>query len=778
MLHRFFHHIGTFSVQYRWLVVAIWVIGSIAAVRTLPSLASQVNNDNSAFLPSSAPSMRAESLAAPLGLNPDAAQVLIVADRPNGRLGVADQAALQRVVTAASHVPHVVSVREIGISPGGQAAQILATAHVNLANFNEETHLVDDLKGVITRTSLPSGLQLHLAGGIATNVANQHQSKRTGNRVQMLSILFIIVLLFLVYRSLVAPLLTLLPAALVLGVSGSFIGALGTTGVLKISEVTQVLLIVLVLGAGTDYGLFLVFRVKEELRRGLDHRAAVIRAVERVGESITASAGTVILALLSLLLASFGIYHDLGLPLALGIAVMLLAGLTFLPALLAIFGRAVFWPSRPTVGQSQEGWWGKVASRIVTKPAVALGIGIVVFGGLAGAISGYHAAGFGGALSAPKGSDAAVGNAALAKYFPKTSANPTNLILRYPKSVWSDPVEIVKAERVLAASGEFSKLIGPLDPTGVAISPSQLAILHKELGNPRLIPPLPPAGKGITLADYEAYRATADLIGRGGHTIQFEASLRAGAAGSTAAMNAVPAIRATLASAAKSSGATASGVAGEAPALYDVSSISDHDMVHIVPIAIIAIGLLLALVMRSLVAPLYLIASVALSYLAALGLAVLLFIEIGGGAGLTFLLPFLMFIFLLALGEDYNILMMTRIREESLYKRIREAVTHATAATGPTITSAGLVLAGTFAVLGFSGGGGPTGSQIQDIGFGLAIGILMDTFLVRTILVPSTVAILGRVNWWPSRLSREHHLQEDNRPSPGTSAQLKALVEE
>ena len=166
--------------------------------------------------------------------------------------------------------------------------------------------------------------------------------------------MFIIVLLLLIFRSVLAPILTLLPAAFALAVSTRFIGGLGAHG-LKISEITELLLIVLLLGAGTDYGLFLVFRVREELRSGMEAKAAVEHALVRVGESITASAGTVMFALLSLLLASFGIYHDLGIPLALGIAVMLIAGLTLLPALLAIFGRLVFWPSRFTPRPRAEG---------------------------------------------------------------------------------------------------------------------------------------------------------------------------------------------------------------------------------------------------------------------------------------------------------------------------------------------------------------------------------------------------------------------------------------
>jgi RND superfamily putative drug exporter len=238
-----------------------------------------------------------------------------------------------------------------------------------------------------------------------------------------------------------------------------------------------------------------------------------------------------------------------------------------------------------------------------------------------------------------------------------------------------------------------------------------------------------------------------------GQTVQFETGLKAGDPSTTAAMNAIPAVRAKAAAVAGSIGAADYGVGGEAPAIYDISSISNSDLATVIPIAIVVIGILLALVMRSLVAPLYLILSVGLSYLAALGLSVLLFVEIAGDGGLVFFLPFLMFIFLLALGEDYNILVMSRIREEAQRLPLKEAVSRALVATGTTVTSAGLVLGGTFSV--FAIVGAQQGStQFRDVGAGLALGVLMDTFLVRTLLVPSTVVLLGRWNWWPSAMSR------------------------
>ncbi len=291
------------------------------------------------------------------------------------------------------------------------------------------------------------------------------------------------------------------------------------------------------------------------------------------------------------------------------------------------------------------------------------------------------------------------------------------------------------------------------------MTPAQYATLHAKLGPAKALPAAPPPGTAVPAALYQSYRATSNYVSADGRTVQYSTGLKAGNPGNTPALNAVPAIRIAATKVARSVGATDSGVGGEAPALYDISAISNSDLQRVVPIAILVIGLLLALVLRSLVAPLYLIASVGISFLAALGLSVLLFIKIGGSGGLVFFMPFLMFIFLLALGEDYNILVMTRIREEAHQLSLRDAVTRALTATGTTVTSAGLVLAGTFVVFGLVAGRGAGGGQFRDIALGLALGILMDTFLVRTLLVPSTVVLLGRWNWWPSWMSRPGAVQ-------------------
>ena len=667
-------------------------------------------------------------------------------------------AALQRAATDLKQVPTVKSVVNRGTSPNGKAAQLLVVSSVTPFDQTGTKKLVDNLQSALGKVGFPSDLQVNLSGSVATNVANQEQSNKQGNQIQSASILFILVLLILIFRSLLAPFITLLGPIFALGISSTVHRGPRLAGAEDLFF-TQILLIVLLLGAGTDYGLFLVFRVREEMLGGRTPHEAVANAMARVGESITASAGTVVVALLTLTLASFGIYHDLGIPLAIGMLVMLLAGLTLLPALLAIFGRALFWPSKTAPREHREGTWGRIAGRLVRRPALTLCIGVVIFAGLSLFTLGFKSGGFGGKVTAPAGTGAAKGNAAVAANFPQASANPTNVIMAFPKSVWSNPTQVEAADKGLAATGDFSALSGPLNPNGITLTGTQLTQLHQELGmSPKQLAataPVPPADSPVPADEYEAYVALARYVSTNGQTVGWYSSLKAGGPQSTAALSAIPAIRTAVTQVGHQAGATASGVAGEAPALYDVSSISGADLVHIIPVAVIAIGLVLILVLRSLIAPLYLIVSVVLSYLASLGLAVVFFMKLGGKEGIVFLLPFLMFVFLLALGEDYNILVMTRIREEAGKRPLREAVVRAVGATGPTVTSAGLVLAGTFAVLAVVGGKGSTGASIREIGFGLAVGILLDTFVVRTVLVPSTVALLGRWNWWPSSLGRK-----------------------
>jgi putative drug exporter of the RND superfamily len=749
-VHRFYAAMGRFAVRFRWLIVAAWVAAAVLANLFLPSLTSVATQDNASLLPASSPSAQAARMAAPfqgVGQTP----VPVIVARASGTLTAADLAATGRLAASLARVPHVQRVRDLGASRDARAVQLQALAIINASTDGPAQQLVAGLRHAIAASALPGDLRAHLAGQVAAQADASRASDRAVNLAQEASIGFILVLLLVVFRSLLAPVLTLAPAVLVAQLAGPVIAEASKAG-LKVSSLTWIMLLILTLGAGTDYGLFLVFRVREELRAGHAPRDAVTQALSRVGESITFSAATVIAALLTLVLAAFGLYSSLGAPLAIAIALMLAAGLTLMPALLAIFGRAAFWPSKTKPGAQRLGWWGRTAGRIVTRPAATLAFGLAVFGGLATVALWYTPAGFGAAPGAPRGSDSAAGDALLAAHFPVTSGNPTIVLLRLPVSAWADPAPAARAERLLAASPVFRGVTGPLDVNGVTVTAAQLSALHARLGAPRALPAVPPPGTGART--WAAYRAESQFISPDGRTILFDAGLSAGDPDGDAALHQVPAIRAAVARAARAAGATSYGVAGDAAATYDVSRVSDADLLHIFPVAIIVIAILLALVMRSLVAPVYLIASVAISYLAAFGLAVLLFQILAGGGGLNYFIPFLMFVFLLALGEDYNILVMARIREEAGDIPLRQAVTQALERTGSTVTSAGLVLAGTFGVFAVVESGQPGGAIYRDILASLAIGILMDAFLVRTLLVPATVALLGRWNWWPSAHGR------------------------
>jgi putative drug exporter of the RND superfamily len=728
-------------------------VATVLLVVCLPSLSSVEKSSNSQFLPSTAASVRADQLAEPF--NPQTTStVTLVASADHGSLSGPDDAAVVRAEQAMRSIPRVASVVDLGASADGRARRAQVQLAVQPGSTDKvAVDTVTGLRSTFTTSGAPPGLALHLTGGVAAAVDQQSQNGHTQTLTELLSVLFILALLFLTFRALLAPFVALLPSVVAMFAAGPVIAVSAHLGV-QVSDLTPILLTVVLLGAGTDYGLFLIFRVREELRRGKPVDEAVSFSLCKVGESISFSGLTVIGALAAVVVATFGLYKGLGPALAIGIAVALLANLTLLPALLAVLGRSVFWPRIPTVGQHSGGAWGRIAAKVVGRPVVTLIAGLAIFGGLALSMLAYAPSGFGDP-PAPASSDSGQGQAVLATAFPSSDSDPTAVVFHLPSSVWNDPGVLSTALHGLAASSQFNSVTSVLDPNGVVVTPAELADAHRQLaafGQADQLPVAIPRGVSLTPAEYTAYKESAQFISTDGTTIEYQTSLRAGPSTSTAAADAIPAVRTVVTGVARDIGATTSGVSGYASDAADVGSISSNDLMRIFPIVMIVLALLLAIVLRSLVAPLYLVVSVGLSYLASLGLAVLVFELIGGQDGINFVLPFFMFIFIMALGQDYNILVMTRIREEAHHAPIKVAVRRAVEATGTTVTSAGLILAGTFGVLTATGG-----TQVQEIGLGLAAGILLDTFFVRTLLVPSVVVLLGRWNWWPSKLSHEDH---------------------
>lgn len=738
--------LARFDIRFRWLIVAMWIVAVIAGTHFLPSLSSVTNANNVQFLPSSSPSVEAGKLASPFqGNNNPSGTAVIVASTSSGPLTGADLDAIARVEREARRVPGVAQVRDEGTSKDGRAVEALVTVTSQVSNSNTaSTDVVDGIRAVFGQVGAPAGLTFHLTGALAVSVdaSNTHAGS-----IAIFTLLFVVLLLFVVYRALLAPLVTLIPAALAVVLSGPLIAEVVKAG-LTVPSVAQQLLIVLLLGAGTDYGLFLAFREREEIRRGAGPHEALVTAVSRVGHAITYSGLTVVAALLTLLLAPFAIYRGLGPALAIGIAVMLAAALTLTPALLAIFGRAAFWPTHPQSGEEREGLWGRFAERVVRHPAITLCAGVLLFAALAAGLIGYRTAGL-TASSAPVGSDSAAGAAVLAAHFPKATVGSDQLLLQFNRPVWDQPSVLSKAQDQLAQAAVFRSITGPLGTGRGSMTAAHLASLHRLLGPADRLPASPPGGSPVSPQTYQAYRTTSQFISPDGRTVQYYAVLQAGPVGSPAAAGSVPQARATLAAVARSTGASANGVAGQDASAYDINSASTHSLEVVIPVVLALILLLLALLLRSLVAPWYLALTVGLSYLASLGFAMLVFVHLGGSGGLIFVLPLLMFVFSMALGEDYNILVISRIREDADTRpSLRDAITHAIGITGGTVTSAGLILAGTFAVLGLAGGS----SEAQQLGFSIAFGVVLDTFFVRTLLVPSIAMLLGDWNWWPSKL--------------------------
>jgi RND superfamily putative drug exporter len=743
--------LGRLVVRFRYPIVLAWVAATVVSLVAFPSLGSVIKSMTiSDYVPPDTPSAEAVRLATPFQ-NTRYASSIIVAARDSGALTSADQAALDQLEERVRAMPHVKVVRDLSLSPDGAARQAEVQADVPSDGTGAGATLVRDIRSAFVQMNAPAGLRAHLTGDLAIAVDTEDAARASQSAAQRLTYLLIIVLLLLAFRALLAPLLTLIPAAMALALSEPVIaGAVTRLGV-QASSITQIVLIVLVLGAGTDYGLFLTYRVREELRRGHDPKDAVARALQSVGETITFSALTVIAALSTLVFAQFTSYQSLGPALAIGIAVMLLAGLTLLPALLAIFGRAAFWPTSTAtrVDASARGW-GRLTAALVRRPAITLGLGMILFVGLAIGQVGTTLAGFGAVTSNLSGADSSDGTAVIAAHYPTAGQTPTAILLQFPQSVWTRLDDLAKAERELGAISAIRTVLGPLNPNGAPVPVAQLTSLHDQLGDPHALPTTPPPGGTIGLQDYNAYRALSQYVSADGNTVRFLAILRDGSS-TPAALDAIPSLRTSVEAAARAGGASQSAVFSRNAFTYDILHTSERDLRLIIPIVAALIALLLAIVLRSLVAPFYLVASVVLSYLAALGLVALVFVHLGDNNGMNFIVPFVLFVFLMALGSDYNILVMRRIREEAEKRPLREAVREALARTGGTITAAGMILAGTFAVLAVTA----TNEQNRQFGFGVAAGILMDTFLIRTLLVPALVVLLGRYNWWPARLARK-----------------------
>jgi len=506
----------------------------------------------------------------------------------------------------------------------------------------------------------------------------------------------VVVILLLTYRS---PALWLLPLTCVfvaLTAAQAVIYLLAGHAGLTVNGQSAFILTVLVFGAGTDYALLLTARYREELRRHPDRHQAMAVALGRAAPAIIASGATVILCLLCLLVAELASTKSLGPVMAIGVAVGLGAMLTLLPALLVIFGRWVFWPRRPVLGSvepTEHGLWARIGRRMARRPRLVWVVTAVVLGVMALGLTGLKAEGLQNRDAFRTEPESVRGEAVLARHFPAGAGNPVQVIGRAQAAP--------QLRAVVSATPGVTAVTRPVVRDGDAYLEGTLT------------------SAADSQAGYDAVDRLRDRV------------------------HAIP-------------GADAK-VGGGSAVQLDIQRATRHDRNLVVPLVLLVVLVVLGLVLRAIVSPLLLVATVVLSFAAALGVSALAFDHLFGFAGADPSLPLWTFVFLVALGTDYNIFLMTRVHEESGRHGTHRGALVGLAATGGVITSAGVVLAGTFAALGTL----PL-VLVTELGFAVAFGVLLDTFVVRSVLVTALNLDVGRQLWWPSRRARRRDVEPDD----------------
>ena len=673
----------------KWVVALIWLAAIFAAFATnLPGKFSDAEeNESTSFLPGDAESTKALEISNDLQDGEKAAIVIVY--RRAGGLTDADR---QRIAQDSRQLN---GLKLRATSPFSKATPssdgTAAIVQATITSDGEADTILDPVDAVRKRVSDPGGgLAVKVTGPAGFSADAIKVFEGINGTLVGAAFLLVLVLLILIYRSPIFFLIPLLSVGFAEIATRSIGFGLTEIGV-TVNGQSSSILSILVLGAGTDYALLLVARYREELRRSTDRHAAMALALRTAGPAIFASGLTVVAALLCLMLADVNGTSGLGPIGALGIAVAMIAMLTLLPALLLIFGRRAFWPFIPRVGDSgadeTRGRWRSIGEFVARRPrAVTVGVTTLLLAMSLGLLNFDDGLTQGNSFRDEV--ESVEGQELLSLAFPSGSNAPTEIIVRDPSKIRAVRSAVAKADGV--ATVTFPIVRG-----------AEGALLNAVL-------------------EPEPF--------------------------STEAFALIPKIRA----AAKRAGGPQTLVGGATAVERDLRVAAARDTKVIPPVALVVVFLILVVLLRALVAPLMLIGTVILSFTAALGIGAIVFDVIFGFPGSDPSLPLFAFIFLVALGIDYNIFLMARVREEAARHGTREGMLRGIAVTGGVITSAGIVLAGTFAVLGVL----PLVFLTQ-IGFVVAFGVLLDTFIVRSVLVPALTFQLGPRIWSPSKLSKE-----------------------
>ncbi|MDH4340630.1 MAG: MMPL family transporter [Thermoleophilia bacterium] len=675
----------------KYLVLGAWLLALVAAGPLAAEFESKQRNEPSSFLPRSAESVAVLEAARefPSG---QATAAIVVFSRPGG-LTPADRKAIDDV-QAQLNAAATEGLKGVG-PPRYSADRTAAILVAPIVAKGADEVLLDavDSIGQTASDGVPPGLDVKVTGPAGYSAAGSEAFEGINSTLLFTTALLVFVLLVIIYRS---PIFWVIPLLAVL-FAESLVRGLGTllaeAGIV-INGQTGGILLVLVFGAGTDYALLLTARYREELHGHEDKHHAMRIAIRQAGPGIVASAGTVVAALLCLALASVNSTAGLGPVGAMGVAIAALAMLTVLPAMLLIGGRRAFWPFVPRLGDPVEdgrevswrrGSWSKLGTWIERRHRAVWIAATLAL--LALALGTLTLDSNLTTANAFRGEIEAVeGQRLLERSFPAGASAPTTVLVTNP--------EFAEAVRSAAAAASETAFVGPIE-TG------------------------PPGARfEVTL--------TEDPFSQAGFA-------------------AIEPLRAQL----RAVGSDAVLVGGATAEEFDLRAAVRRDTLFLVPLVLVVVLAILVLLLRAVVAPVMLMATVVLSFFAALGLSLLVFELFADFPGEDPSYPLFAFIFLVALGVDYNIFLMARVREEALTKPTRQAMLKGLAVTGGVITSAGVVLAGTFSVLAVL----PLVALTQ-IGITVALGVLLDTFVVRSILVPSLTFSLGERSWWPSALAK------------------------
>lgn len=698
-----FERLGRFVVYKRWWVIGAWLVAAVAAGAFAPSLGDVTTQDQADFLPSRYESVKATEIAQGAFGRADGATATIVVKRTDGgELTAADQATVGRLATTISDagIPKVT-----GAVTGPQAVspnKLVQLVTVGLGDNPQDPALttsITDIRAATDPVLAGTGLERKVTGDVALYADNQDAFDNAIVIVGIATFVLIIALLLIIYRSPVAALLPIVTVGIVTVISTGLIATMAKAFGLNADPSIQIILTIVLYGVGTDYLLFLLFRFRERLRAGDAPKPALVASVHRVGEVIASAAGAIVIAFLALLLAVFGAFRSLGPALAIAVVVMGLAAVTLVPAVVSLLGTKVFWPSKSWQRASKGTTFQKLGRFTGRRPGVvaALSGGLMVALAV-GAL--FMHTDYDQNAQLPSGTESAEGFDDLQAGFPAGALAPTQVLVRSDGATRIDPASLTAfAERLRTVPGVGSIMPGP-------------------------------DGSPATLSQ-DGTVARVDLLLTGSPYANESLDLAGGELRDVAHASAPPATQAY--------------VGGVSSIFADVRDANNRDLRVIFPVAGVLIALILALLLRSLVAPIYLIVAVVLGFFATLGATVIAFQGVGGRPGLSFTLPIILYLFVVAIGTDYNILMIARLREEArLGNDPRKAAELAIEHGGPSVGAAGLILAGTFASMLLAGI-----AFLMEMGFSVSIGILLSAFVMSMFLVPSLTALFGHRAWWP-----------------------------